>query len=760
MKLTCKCCFTQAVSRLPAEIVGWRPFLNVLVLSASLLTSSTLGACRDPSGANGSQETRRFSAQKGNRLIHETSPYLLEHSHDPVDWYPWGAAAFKKAKSEHKPILLSIGYSACHWCHVMHRESFQDPDTARIMNENFVNVKVDREERPDIDEIYMRAVQAMTGSGGWPATLFLTPDLKPFYAGTYFPNKDMFGLPSFQKVLVTVQQSWHQDSAKQIDIGDEVARNISAMDSSGKFATTIGDEAIFTALQSLLKNVDTKYGGIGESTKFPLPGAISLCLRAMASGAAGSQDRLCKSFVTTTLDKMSYGGIHDHIGGGFCRYSTDRQWRVPHFEKMLCDNALISQNYLDGYQLTGSPYWAQTAKDTLDFCLTELISPSGAFFSSLDADSQGEEGAFYTYTREQLVEDLGEQDANWFSKSFGVTSDGNFQRHRNVLYLTDSPDALAHRDGFTLAQYWEKMAPLKKKLLAQRNKRPRPQRDEKVIAGWNALMVSSLVKGYKVLGDEEYLNAARKTARFLLSKMYFDNHLHRSWAADRAGGEAYLDDYAFTIQALLDLAAVDFDPSWLKGAKALNTVILEHYLDQSNGDFFYTADYQMQPIARTRSWYDSSLPSGAGIEMLNLRRLAQITGRDQYSARVEHLLGLYTDAMKTSPVAYASMLSALDYFLHSCTQIVLVVPAEVSKTKEISDVLFGTYSPNTCTLFFKTVDHSETKAKDRDELLRDKKPLAGQPTVYLCQGVVCDKPITDPAVLKEKLKQLSVEHKL
>ncbi|HEY9756660.1 MAG TPA: thioredoxin domain-containing protein [Oculatellaceae cyanobacterium] len=729
---------------------------NAVIVSSSLLAASTLGACSDPSETRISQAAQRSSAQTENRLIHETSPYLLEHSHDPVNWYPWGAEAFKKAKSENKPILLSIGYSACHWCHVMQRESFQDQDTARIMNENFVSIKVDREERPDVDEIYMRAVQTMTGSGGWPATIFLTPNLKPFYAGTYFPNKDMFGLPSFQKVLLAVKESWHQDPKKQDSIGDEVAHSIAAMDSATTAATTVKDDTITVALQSLLKNVDTTYGGVGNSVKFPLSGPVSLCMRTVASGSARDERQPCMSFVTTTLDKMAYGGVHDHIGGGFCRYSTDRQWRVPHFEKMLCDNALISQNYLDGYQITNSPYWAQTARDTLDFCLAELASAGGAFFSSLDADSQGEEGAFYTYTREQLVDALGEQDANWFSQSFGATSDGNFHEHRNVLYLTDSPDALARRDGVSVAQYWEKVAALKNKLLAQRNRRLRPLRDEKVIAGWNALMVSSLVKGYKILGDEKYLNAARKTARFLLSKMYFDNRLHRTWAADRAGGEAYLDDYAFTVQALLDLAAVDFDSTWLKSAKELNGVILEHYSDRSTGDFFYTADYQKQPISRTRNSYDNALPSGAGIEMLNLIRLAQITGDDRYSARAERLLGLYTEAMKTSPIAYASMLNALDYFLHSSTQIVLVAPAEVSRTKEISAVLFGTYAPNTCTLFFKNVDHSDT----RDELLRGKKSLADQPTVYLCQHMVCEKPITNPDILKQKLKQLSVEHKL
>ena len=746
----------RATPRLRTDIAVWNRFFNAVLSTGVVLASSVLSSCTAPSGAGISPPTVPLPVQKENRLIHESSPYLLEHSHDPVDWYPWGNEAFKKAKMENKPILLSIGYSACHWCHVMHRESFQDKDTARIMNENFVNIKVDREERPDIDEIYMRAVQAMTCRGGWPATIFLTPDLKPFYAGTYFPNKDMLGMPSFQNVLTAVKQAWRQDRAKQDKTGDAVVRNISAIDSPIQSTTTISDDTITMALESLLKNFDTTYGGIEKSLKFPLSGAISLCMRTAASDSAQDQRQLCMSFVTTTLDKMAYGGIHDHVGGGFCRYSTDRQWRVPHFEKMLYDNALISQNYLDGYQISGNAYWAQTARDTLDFCLAELRSSDGAFFSSLDADSQGEEGAFYTYTRQQLADALGDQDADWFARSFSATPDGNFQGRKNVLYLTDSPEALARRDGLSMVQYWEKVAVLRKKLLDQRNRRPRPQRDEKVIAGWNALMVSSLVKGYRVLGDEKYLNAAKGAARFLLSKMYFDNRLHRTWAADTVGGEAYLDDYAFTVQALLDLAAADFDPSWLKAAKELNAVILDHYSDPASGDFFYTADYQKQPLARTRNAYDSALPSGTGVEILNLTRLAQITGEDRYRTRAQHLLGLYNEPIKTNPVACASMLNALDYFLHSTTQVAVVAPASLPKTKEISAVLFRTYAPNTCTVFFKFSDHSEIP----EGLLHGKKPIADRTTVYLCQDMACEKPITDPAVLKQKLKQLTVAHKL
>lgn len=728
----------------------------VPIAAAILLALPVLSACSLPSGAGISPPTTSVSEQKTNRLIHETSPYLLEHSHDPVDWYPWGDEAFKKAKKENKPILLSVGYLACHWCHVMHRESFQDQATASIMNQNFVNIKVDREERPDVDEIYMRAVQAITGRGGWPATIFLTPDLKPFYAGTYFPNKDMLGLPSFQKVLISVKQAWNQDPAKQTRVGDEVASIISAIDVPSQASAAIGENTVSSALQPLLLSADTAYGGIGGSMKFPLSGPISLCMRAMASGSTGSQHQLCESFVTTTLDKMAYGGIHDHIGGGFFRYATDRQWRIPHFEKMLYDNAAISQNYLDGYQITGKAYWAQTARDTLDFCLAELRSPDGAFFSSLDADSQGEEGAFYTYTRQQLADILGKQDANSFADSFSATADGNFQDHKNVLYLSDSPEALARRDGLSVVQFQEKVAALREKLLAKRNDRPRPQRDEKVIAGWNALMVSSLVRGYKVLGDKKYLLAATKTAQFLTSRMSTGNHLHHVWAANTLAGEGYLDDYALTVQALLDLASADANPIWLAKAKSLNEVILQQYGDEKTGDFFYTATYQNQPICRTRNSSDSSTPSGTAIEVLNLLRLGQITGNSAYLARAEQVLKSYSAGVVKDPIASSSMLNALEYFLHSKTSIITILPASGSVPADISATVFGTYSPNTSMLLFRFSD----LPKAPDSVLKGKKPIDGATTVYVCEDMVCDKPITDAATLKRRLMQLSQAHKL
>lgn len=723
--------------------------------TALLFVFPLLAACGVSSKDVAYSATKTAATLKQNHLIHESSPYLREHSFDPVDWYPWNDEAFQKAKKENKPILLSIGYSACHWCHVMQRESFQDKETARIMNDNFVNIKVDREERPDVDDVYMRAVQAMTGRGGWPATLFLTPELKPFYAGTYFPNKDMPGVPSFKSVLTSAKNAWSQDPARQDEVGTEVARVISSKYVPTEATAQLTDDTLSGAAEILSKNFDTTYGGIGTAPKFPVPGPLSLCMRLTASAASENQRRMYLAFISTTLDRMAYGGIHDHIAGGFCRYSTDREWHVPHFEKMLCDNALISGSYLDGYLITRKSYWAQTARDTLDFCLSELHTSDGAFFSSLDADSAGEEGAFYTFTQKQLVDALGHKDADWFAQSFSASRAGNFQPHQNLLYFTDTPESLAHRDGISLNQFWTKVAALRQKLLTERNKRPHPYRDEKAITAWNALMVSNLVKGYKVLGDEKYLEAAKQTGHFLLSKMYFNNRLHRICTDGRPSGEAFLDDYAFTVQALLDLSGVDFDPAWLRRADELNRQILEHYRDNNSGDFFFTADYQDQPLTRLKASLDSATPSATGVQVMNLCRLANITDNSLYKTQAATLLKLYSDQMKFKPLSYGSMLNALDYFVHSKTEIVLVAPLQLADTKGLRDTIFGVYAPNTNIVFVK--QSSEPTAVP---LLRGKCPVDDRPTVYVCHGTTCEKPVTKPAALQQMLKQLSAEHAL
>lgn len=699
------------------------------------------------------------STVRENRLGQQSSPYLRQHAHDPVDWYPWGEEAFRRAKEENKPILLSIGYSSCHWCHVMQHESFQDKPTADLMNQGFVCIKVDREERPDIDEVYMRAVQAITGRGGWPATVFLTPGLKPFFAGTYFPKKEMYGQPSFKTVLLSVQKAWADNPSAQEKVSAEVVRLVSKSEQIGKSASSLSISTIDTALSNLLTGFDTEFGGIGDAPKFPMSGLLSLCLRmTTAPVVANGLDRRQLYFpvVATTLDRMAMGGIHDHVGGGFCRYSTDRQWHVPHFEKMLYDNALIAQNYLDAYQVSGKTnlYWARTARDTLDFAIRELRTPQGGYFSSLDADSVSGEGAYYTFSSRDVEAALGAEDSSWFCQQFGITKEGNCQAKQNILYLSNTPQVLAKNQGMSLSQFLAKISPLQKKLLGFRSLRQPPRRDEKVIASWNGLMISSLVRGFQVLGEEKYLDTARRDARFLISNLYSNQRLQRSWTVSKVDvlspkeQDAFIEDYAFVVQALLDLASVDSDPVWLQSAQKLNQTILDHFSDSADGSFYFTADYQQQLMARLRADSDSAIPSGAAVEIQNLARLAQITGNDAFRARAERVLKLYSDAMRNDPISYASMLKSLDYFLRSRTEIVVVEEAEDSpKFEAVLAAVNEHFAPNAMIVCVKAKEITHSSPS----ILQDKSLVGGLPTVYICRDHSCERPLTGISELKMKL---------
>ena len=456
--------------------------------------------------------------RKPNRLVNETSTYLLQHAYNPVDWYAWGPEALERSKSEDKPILLSIGYAACHWCHVMEHESFEDHDTAEFMNEHFVNIKVDREERTDLDEIYMKAVQMMTGHGGLPMTVFLTPELKPFFGGTYFPPEDRHGLPGFKRLLQALHNAWQNQREEIAESSEELVAHLRSFNELGTAdgAGTIDYSIIDEGMGKLLKHFDDKWGGFGGAPKFPHTFSIDLAMHCASPAYKGKDHRKeCLELVTTTLDRMAYGGIQDQIGGGFARYSVDRHWLVPHFEKMLYDNALLCQTYLNGFVLTGREYWADVAVGIMEFVLRELRTEGGAFYSSLDADSEGEEGKFYVWSKNEIIETLGKDDGKFFCDVYGVSKEGNFEHHTNVLHLSATPEELAAKNELTEEAFWKKLEPLKKSLMEAREKRVRPGRDEKVLTSWNSLMISALVEGYRVLQEERYLVAAQEAATFI-----------------------------------------------------------------------------------------------------------------------------------------------------------------------------------------------------------------------------------------------------
>ncbi|MBX9695713.1 MAG: thioredoxin domain-containing protein, partial [Cyanobacteria bacterium] len=465
------------------------------------------------------------SEKTPNRLIGESSTYLLQHAYNPVDWFPWGPEALEKARAEEKPILLSIGYAACHWCHVMEHESFEDPETASLMNARFVNIKVDREERTDLDEIYMKAVQMMTGHGGWPMTVFLTPDLAPFFAGTYFPPVDKHGMPSFKRILLGVALAWKDKRGEVVESASEITAHLKDLEKIGRKGSdddaegekSLSRDLIFGAVDQIARTFDPRWGGFGSSPKFPHPFSLSLVMRVLNDSTAGDVRRQETSeIVETSLDKMAYGGIYDHLVGGFARYSVDRQWLIPHFEKMLYDNALLTQTYLDGYLITKRDYWKDVAKGILSFVSKELRTPDGAFYSSLDADSEGEEGKFYVWTPASIEEVLGEKDGKWFCEIYGVTKTGNFEHGTSALHLTDSPENLANKNNITVDELWTRLEPMRAKLLEKRAERIRPGRDEKVLTSWNSLMISAYVYGYRVIQDPEYFDEAITAAEFLL----------------------------------------------------------------------------------------------------------------------------------------------------------------------------------------------------------------------------------------------------
>lgn len=725
---------------------GRRPGFVLSFLAVLATLSATVVSCGNPS-----QGTDQAKASKhSNRLIHESSPYLLEHAHDPVDWFPWGDEAFHKAKRENKPVLLSVGYSACHWCHVMQRESFQNEEIARLLNGSFVCVKVDREERPDIDEVYMRAVQAISGSGGWPMTVFLTPDRKPFFGGTYFPPKNSLGTTGFETILTAVKDVWVRNRAGINHSSEEIVEIISRFDSQGRSTETADVKTISVAISKILGQSDQVWGGLGQAPKFPTPGILQLCLRESAGKKKNSeQGRACSAFVIRTLEKMSQGGIHDQIDGGFSRYSTDRKWLIPHFEKMLYDNALLADVYLNAYQVTGDSDLAKTAEDTLSFMTRELGAPEGGFYSSLDADSEGEEGAYYGFTRKEIRQNLKKEDAQFVEEVYGVTSSGNFSNGLNVLWRSDRIDALAKRYGMSAREFDARIESVDSKLQQIRQKKKKPRRDEKVIAAWNALAVSSFVRGYRVLGKEEYLTAARRCAHFMLSEMYQGKRFHRIWARGKAKEAGCLDDYTLCVQALLDLGEIDTSENWLSKARELNQIVLNEFRDKKNGTFFYTGESQGQPLTRTKSLHDNVLPSGTAVETVNLIRLSELSESDELKQLAGEALSSCESAMRENPMGYAYMLCALDRYLNSNTQIVLISPRPSPLSAQMSAEINRHYLPNAMLIV-----RSSGIGKDDAEILRGKTCVDGSPTVYICHGRTCEAPIRDLKILQSKLKLL------
>jgi len=684
-----------------------------------------------------------MDARHTNRLIHETSPYLLQHAHNPVDWYPWGDEAFQKAQSENKPVLLSIGYSACHWCHVMEHESFENEKIAALMNDLFVSIKVDREERPDLDEIYMNAVQMLTGRGGWPMTIFLTPEGKPFYGGTYFPPEDRQGMPGFPRVLTGVAQAYRE---KPQDVEKSVEQILSAlkrMSESHDSKAAFSPDAIAESAEQISRAYDSDHGGLGHAPKFPHAGVYELFLRHYHQ----SKNLRFLEIVTHTLTKMAQGGIYDHLGGGFHRYSVDERWLVPHFEKMLYDNAQLLRIYAQLYCITGNELFKNVTEETADYLLREMLHSEGGFYSTQDADSEGEEGKFFIWSPQEINAILGEEAGEIFARIYDVSDFGNFEG-KNILHpilSLEQASKLFRKDVREIAAL---VADSKEKLFHEREKRIKPFRDEKIITSWNGLVLSGLAEAINISPKRAYVESANRTVQFIFSKMFRDGHLLHTYKDGKAKLLGYLDDYAFLAVGLLDLYETTFDRTHFECAIELADAMLSEFWDEKDGAFFYTGKSHEQLISRAKPVFDASIPSGNSIATHLLLRLYHLTGREDYLKRAEAVLRTYYDVMMSQPFGFAHMLCALDLYSRKPKEIVVIGTRDDTNVAELVNRIHSVYLPNK-SLQLAGPDQSLEKISP---LLQGKTQLDGKPTVYVCHNFTCSAPATNWEELKPLLE--------
>ena len=704
-----------------------------------------------------------------NRLAKEKSPYLIQHQHNPVDWYPWGEEAFEKARRENKPIFLSVGYSTCHWCHVMAHESFENPAIAKLMNEFFVNVKVDREERPDVDRVYMTYVQATTGGGGWPMSVFLTPSLKPFYGGTYFPPEDRYGRPGFPSMLQQLANAWKNDNEQVVEAAKNAIAALEEYTAAGAPKSPGPDKAaIGKAFDQLTGTFDSELGGFGSSPKFPRPVTLNLLFRVAAREGADSKDgKIALGMALHTLRKMADGGMHDHLGGGFHRYSVDKFWHIPHYEKMLYDQAQLACSYLDAFQLTREPGFERTARGILDYVRRDLSDKAGGFHSAEDADSIIEhgkpahaEGAFYVWTKTELVALLGEDAAQIFNRFYGVEDDGNSPagsdphgelKGKNTLIRRMSAAEAALAFKKTEAEIDASLADSRAKLFAVRAKRPRPHLDDKVITAWNGMMIGAFARAAQVLDDPQYLAAAQGSAKFIRTHLWKDGALLRSYRQGAGKVAGFADDYAALIAGLLDLYEADFDVAWLEWALELQKKQDALFGDPVNGGYFSVAAGDPNILLRMKEDYDGAEPSPNSVAALNLFKLAQITGDKTLHERAVKTIGAFADQLAKIPTALPQMLCALDASLAKPRQIVIAGSRDAADTRALLREVRTKFIPNKLVLLADAATGQKWLG-ERLEFLRTVAPVEGKAAAYVCENFVCQLPTNDPAKLRELLK--------
>ncbi len=673
-----------------------------------------------------------------NRLINETSPYLLQHAYNPVDWFAWNDEAFEKAKAEDKPVLVSIGYSACHWCHVMEHESFEDEQTARLMNENFVNIKVDLEERPDVDQIYMTFVQMTSGHGGYPLNVFLTPDKKPFFGGTYFPPDNRYNMPSFQRILTSVSEAYRERKDEVLHSANEIFGEIQKITQTEKSSENLSVEQLDLSYQSFVKTFDSVNGGFGGAPKFPPPMSLEFLLRYFYR----TKDENALAMVEKTCRKMANGGIYDQLGGGFHRYTVDAIWLVPHFEKMLYDNAQLSRIYLHLFQITKDEFYRRIAVETLDYVKREMLDARGGFYTAQDADSEGVEGKFFVWIPEEISAILGAEDARVFNFYFDVTEHGNFEE-KNILNVRNSLEVSAEQLQISEDKLKEILERGGKLLFEEREKRVKPFRDEKVLTAWNGLMLATFSEASAILDDKQYLEIAKQNADFILENSQKDGYLLRTYKDGQAKLNAYLEDYANFADGLVELFQVSGEAKYLTEAKRLADLMITEFWDADNGGFFFTGNNHEELLVRSKDFYDNATPSGNSAAADVLLKLAKLTGDEKYERFAATLLRLVAPQIKRYPQAFGRVLSTTEFYLNRTKEIVIIG----EKGNELEREVWREFLPD------KIVVLSDKSNKDADfiPLLQNKNMINAQPTAFVCENLACQKPVTTVEDLRAQL---------
>lgn len=704
-----------------------------------------------------------------NRLAREKSPYLLQHAQNPVDWFPWGEEAFAKARDENKPIFLSIGYSTCHWCHVMAHESFENDEVAQIMNREFVNIKVDREERPDIDRVYMTFVQATTGGGGWPMSVWLTPELKPFVGGTYFPPEDRYGQPAFAKVLERIAAAWQQNQAKIAEQGTQIISALREATNGDGETTLLGPPILEAAYEQIARSYDSHEGGFSVAPKFPRPVTLNFLARMYARAPQSASGKHALEMNLFTLKKMAAGGMHDHVGGGFHRYSVDAFWHVPHFEKMLYDQAQLAVAYLEAFQISRDPRFNEVARDILDYVCRDLTSKEGGFFSAEDADSlavekggekENREGAFYVWSKEEIDSALGSS-AAIFNFHYGVGPNGNVPAGadphdefsgKNILIEVQTIGDTASRFQKEEEEVREILTKCRKSLLALREKRPRPHLDDKIITAWNGLMISAYARGAQVLNDPGYLTIAMRAATFVRTQLYDDEKkvLVRNYREGRSRVEGFADDYAFVIQGLLDLYEACFDVTWLQFAIQLQETQDRLFFDDARGGYYSSTGQDATILLRMKEDNDSAEPAASSVGALNLLRLAQLRNETNWRQRAEKTIQAFSPQIGHFPSAMPQMLVALDFSLSPPREIVIAGTREVNETWALLGEVHRRFIPNKI-LALADGREGQKYLEEKLEALREMKPLDGKPTAYVCENFACQAPVNSPEALRALL---------